>query len=244
MSSIKCPECGMLNFSTSGSCKRCKVGFSEALVEEAESRKTDAAAYEFWPPRSVSTEKTSEPDWEAFSARLRSGLEEPSAEDPAPHTVLTVFFGTCLMVVTLALLFQIGHYLRLGNDDQWHALTNTNSRLYVPIYEILYWFELTFKCIALVIQIVVLWTFFLKSRKFLRLVSILLAAQFFFVLLDGWGLSVLESTLRAKELGPSVEIALKGMRAELPVYFLSAVLIASWFFYFTTSEKVKKIFIY
>lgn len=233
----------MVNFTSTATCKRCKLEFSETLVVEAKTIKTDAVAYQYWPPRNEAAAAT-EPDWEAFSARLRSGLDEPCIEGAASHTVATVFFAICLMMATVGLAWQLRQYLHLGAGGEWAAMTNTKSRLYVPLYEQLYWFEFSYKSGAFVTQLVLIWAFFSKSKKFLRVVSFFLAAQFLFAILDGWGTSVFISTMRQKQLGPSTEAALDYVSSTLPFYFVSALIIVLWFLYFKTSKRVKKIFIY
>jgi len=232
----------MVNFTSNQTCKRCKLEFSESLVSEAEAIKTDAVAYEFWPPRNVPSEKP-EPDWEAFSSRLREGLEEP-VQEAAPHTVGTVFFAICLIITQIALLFQVNQYVHLGENGEWAALTNMKSPLYVPVYEKMYWLEVSFKSIIFVTQIFLLWAFFARSKKFLRLVSPYLIGLLFFVLLDGWAFSVFESSIREKRLGPSVDAAMANIHGFMPLYFISLVLVAAWFLYFTVSKRIRNIFIY
>jgi hypothetical protein len=242
MNSLKCPECGMVNFTSAPACRRCKLEFSEALVSEAEALKTDAVAYQFWPPRTVDAEKP-EPDWQALSDRLRSGGEEPVIEEAAAHTTWTVIFAICLILASVVFLFLFHQYLQPG-EGEWRALTNTQSRLYVPVYEKLYWFEALFRSCAFVMQLILLLTFFAKSRRFLQVVSIYLIAQFFFVLVEVWGWSVFAETIRQKQLGPSVDVALDTVNAVIRILFISAILIAVWFVYFRASKRVKKIFIY
>lgn len=233
----------MVNFTSASGCKRCKLEFDESLVAEAAAINTDAVAYEYWPPRNVAAEK-SEPNWEAFSSRLRDGLEEPHFEEAASHTVGTVFFAILLILSQILLIYQLNQYLHLGENGEWRAMTNTKSPVYVPVYEVLYWFELAFKSVSFVVQMFLLWTFFKKSRKFLRLVSIMLIAEFCFLILDGWGASVFEATLRQRQLGPNVDAVLARIRGLMPLYFASGVLIAIYFFYFTVSKRIRKIFIY
>jgi len=232
----------MVNFTSALSCKRCKLEFSESLVAEAASINTDAVAYQYWPPRNVAAEK--EPDWEAFSERLRDGLEEPDFEEPASHTLGTIVFGVCLVISQIALIYQFHQYLHLGENGEWRALTNTKSPVYVPVYEVLYWFELSVKALAFVTQIFLLWAFLAKYRWFLRLVSIYLIAELCFVLLDAWGVTVFEASIRQKRLGPNVEAALANIRGLMPIYFVSVLIIAIYFFYFIASKRVKKIFVY
>lgn len=243
MNSLKCPQCGMVNFTSTPTCKRCKLEFSESLVDEAVSITTDAVAYQFWPPRNEAA-AAPEPDWEALSARLRSGLDEPCIEGPASHNFATVFFAICLMLASVGLAWQLRQYLHLGEGGEWAAMTNTKSRLYIPLYEKLYWFEFSYKAGALVMQLVLIWAFFSKSKKFRRLVLFFLTAQFLFAILDAWGTSVFISTMRQKQPGPSAEAALNYVSSTLPFYFVSALIIALWFLYFKTSKRVKEIFIY
>jgi Protein of unknown function (DUF2569) len=242
MNSLKCPQCGMVNFTSTPACKRCQLEFGESLVSEAEAIRTDAVAYQYWPPRQVTAEKT-EPDWEAFSERLRSGMEEPF-EEPASHSAGTIFFAVCLMITQVALLIQVPQYLNLGAGGEWYALTNPRSNLYAPVYEKLYWLEVSYKSLAFVIQLILLWGFFAKSRTFMRVVYVYLVSLFVFVLLEWWGFAVFERTLREKHLGATFDARLDSTYWVYPFCFISVLIVVLWFFYFRTSERVKRIFIH
>ena len=131
MNSVKCPQCGLTNFTSASNCKRCRLEFTESMLADAVALKTDAVAYSYWPPPNPQAERP-EPDWAAFSAGLRSGLEEPSFEEPASHNFATIFFAVSLSLGALVMAYRIAQYLSL-NGDEWRALTNTKSSLYTSI---------------------------------------------------------------------------------------------------------------
>jgi hypothetical protein len=244
MNSLRCPQCGLLDFASSSECKRCKLVFGEIPITAetsavaAEATNSDAVTYQYWSPRETPSAEA-EPDWAAFSVRLRDGLEEP--EEPAAHTAGTVLFAVLMLIATVILLIQVHQYVNLSHEG-WHALTNTESELYVPVFEKMYWLELCAKSFGTVMQVLLIWTFFRKHRYFLKLYTIYLVVQLGYLILDSWGISIFESTIRAKNLGPGVEAGLQAMRGLLPLYFMAALFGIAWFFYFR-SERVRKIFI-
>jgi len=245
MNSLRCPQCGLLDFASSSECKRCKLVFGELPIAAttaaaaAEAPSSDTAAYQYWPPRETPSAEA-EPDWAAFSARLRDGLEEP--EEPAPHTTATILFAVLMLIATVVLLFQVHQYVNLSYEGPWRALTNTESELYVPVFEKMYWLELCAKSFGTVMQVLLLFTFFRKHRYFLKLYTIYFVVQLGYLILDAWGITVFESTIRAKQLGPSVEAGLQAMRGLLPLYFVAALFGIAWLLYFR-SERVRKIFV-
>jgi hypothetical protein len=234
----------LLDFASSSECKRCKLVFGElpsaraTAGAAAEAPSSDAVAYQYWPPRETPA-AAPEPDWAAFSARLSSGFEEP--EGPAAHTAGTVLFAVLMLIATVLLLIQVHQYMNFS-PEPWKALTNTTSELYVPVFEKMYWLELCAKSFGTLMQVLLLLTFFRKHRYFIKLYSIYLVFQLGYLILDAWGISVFQSTMRAKQLGPSVEAGLQAMSGLLPLYFTAALFGIAWFLYFR-SERVRKIFV-
>ena len=75
------------------------------------------------------------------------------------------------------------------------------------------------------------------------MVAFFLAAQFLYLVVDGWGFAFFESELRQRQLGNTVDAALNTMHAYLPLYIVSGLITCVWFRYFTSSKSVKKIFV-
>lgn len=239
MSSFKCPQCGLVKFASASNCKRCQLTFDSNSSADAAGTVAAEVAYPFWPPNKEIVE-VRVPDWTALSVK---GFDPADLEEPAPHTFGTIFFAVCLGLTILLLLYQLHVYSQMGSREEWKALTNTSSRLYVSFYESLVYFEGIFKAGSVAVSAMLFWPLFAKSRRFIRMVSYYLAAQFFYLVVDGWGMVGFESAIRQKHLGNTVDAAMDTLHASLPIYIVSALIIYAWFRYFTSSKRVKKIFV-
>jgi hypothetical protein len=58
MNSIKCPECGLVNFATATECKRCRMCFVAPEQEPHDSQYQHADYQRYWPQRPEFDEKT------------------------------------------------------------------------------------------------------------------------------------------------------------------------------------------
>ena len=225
MSSIKCPNCGLINFATAEACKRCK-------------QTLEAPAYPYWQGNNAVAPP--KPDW--------SKLQTDPAEDvldhaDRSHTVGNILFAIYLGLHVITLPFALLGIGWLMSQDAWELLTTSNSRLYLPTFAPLYYMVLLGIVIFLPASVILLVRLLQKSETFLTWVVIYLLGQFVYCLIQGvlmWGVS---GEMRGKQI-PQFETAATQFTGGLGVCVVSILITFVWFRYFTSSKRARMVFVW
>jgi hypothetical protein len=228
MSSIKCPNCGLTNFATATTCKRCK----ESL---------EARSYPYWsqdgavePPK---------PDWEKLKTDLVVPAETVDLADygDGRHTIGNILFGIYLVLTTFFTLNSLRFVTSEPIEQLLKLATEPNTKLYLASFEPFYYLMLYGAVVFLLAAIMVLVTLCLKARVFLRWVVIFLVAEFVYFALQAWLVFRMDVELREKHM-PQLDVAADQFQW-LPALSIICILITFiWFRYFTTSKRARFVF--
>jgi hypothetical protein len=222
MSSIKCPNCGLINFASAEACKRCKQTLEDP-------------AYPYWQGNSAVVPP--KPDW----SKLQTDPAMDLADGNRSHTVGTILFAIylALHVIVLPLcLLVIGWVM---TQESWELLTTPTNRLYLPSFAPFYYLILLAVVIYLPASVILLVRLFQKSETFLTWVVIYLLGEFVYSLIQGalmWGLS---GELSGKRI-PQFEAAATQMQAGIGSCVISILITFIWFRYFTSSKRARAVF--
>ena len=222
MSSIKCPNCGLINFATAEACKRCK-------------QTLEAPAYPYWQGNSALVPPT--PDW----SRLQTDPAADFADVDRSHTIGTILFAIYLALHVLILplcLVVIGWIM---TQDSWELFTTPTNRLYLPSFAPFYYLILLGVIIYLPASVILLVRLFQKSETFLTWVVIYLLGEFVYSLIQGvlmWGMS---GEMSGKHL-PQLEAAAVQMQGGIASCVISILITFIWFRYFTSSKRARMVF--
>lgn len=243
MNSIKCPQCGLVNFATAPECKRCHLKFNQP---EAPAIVTPAAAET--PPASTTTDSAGlsslEPNNKLEEAKPPlAPLPEFFSDEAAPFTLGVFLFAVWLVVSVLLMGYQLQQYAKIAWSPEWKSLIHPRSQLYAPILEPLIYLEWMFKIGAILASVLLLLLMWRKSWSFLKGVRSYLLAAFAYLVLDGLAAVALRASLAKKGLATDFEPILDQLYW-YPCLCVIAILVTFiWYRYFTKSERVRRIFI-
>ncbi|HYV10813.1 MAG TPA: zinc finger Ran-binding domain-containing protein [Pyrinomonadaceae bacterium] len=223
MSSIKCPNCGLINFASAEACKRCK----QAL---------EAPAYPYWQGKGAVVPP--KPDW--------SKLQTDPAADLVDHTERSHTVGNILFAVYLGLhmimlpiaLVALGWVM---TQESWELFTTPTNRLYLPTFAPLYYVTLLGIVIYLPASVILFVRLLQKSETFLTWVVIYLLGEFVYSIIQGvlmWGVS---GEMIGKHI-PQFEASAVRMQGSIASCVISILIVFLWFRYFTSSKRARAVF--
>ena len=136
MNSLKCPQCGLVNFASASECKRCHLKF-----QQPESLAEVATAADQISPDSMATDSLI-PDSPARDNKKAplAPLPEFFVDEAAPFTVPMLLFAVSLVLTLLVLGYQLLQYAKLAGSPEWKGLISPFTPLYVPSLEPLIYF--------------------------------------------------------------------------------------------------------
>jgi hypothetical protein len=245
VSRLKCPECGLVNFTSAAACKRCDFKFSGPEPETDKlSRPATVSTVPALSAPALAVEESAgqKPDAADESATRLAPLPEYFRDEPARFTVGMILFGINLCLSILLLVYQLHQYYKLYGGEEWKALTNLRSGDYVSILEPLYYLGWLVKALAIFASVSLVIPFLRKSHAFLRWVHFYLIANFIFILVDGWATFEIEKILRKKP-GLAITPFLAQLHWYIYLYGLAILASIIWFLYFAKSRRVEKTFI-
>jgi Protein of unknown function (DUF2569) len=219
MSSIKCPNCGLINFASAEACKRCK----ETL---------EAPAYPYWQGNNAVAPP--KPDW----SKLDSDLVDHADRS---HTVGNILFAIYLGLHVIILPFALIAIGWMMSQEAWELLTTPTSRLYLPSFAPLYYLTLLVIVIYLPASVILMVRLFQKSQTFLMWVVIYLLGEFVYALIQGvlmWGVS---GEMSGKQI-PQFEAGATQMQWGIASCVISILITFIWFRYFTSSKRARMVF--
>lgn len=223
MSSIKCPNCGLINFASAEACKRCK-------------QTLEAPAYPYWQGNSAVVPP--EPDWSKLQTDPAMDLADAGERS---HTVGNILFAIYLGLHVLTLPFALLVSGWVMTQDSWELLTTPTNRLYLPSFAPFYYLILLGVVIYLPASVILLVRLFQKSETFLTWVVIYLLGNFVYSLIMAvlsWGLS---GELSGKHI-PQFDAAATQMQAGIGWCVISILVTFIWFRYFTSSKRARMVF--
>lgn len=270
MSSIKCAKCGLVNFASAPECKRCHAKLHRPVpatdndptsVREPVAARgpitvkapvTDTSSTRS-SPRSV-TDTSSligaaplEPAVEAEQKKPLAPLPDYFVNEPAPFTVWVNLFAICLAITVLAVGYQFKLFFDFIDSSTWHSMTSPQSRgyFYTPALEPLFYLEVLVKILVFAAALTLLIFLRRKSWLFLKWVRVYLVAGLVYQVLETVGLRVLRASLPGKSVGKPFSILLEQgfWRWYALLAFVAAFVTLLWLGYFSTSKRVRKIFI-
>lgn len=221
MSSIKCPNCGLINFASAEACKRCKQTLG-------------APAYPYWQGNSAVVPP--KPDW----SKLQT---DPAVVDHADrsHTVGTILFAIYLGLHVLSSPLALLVIAWVMTQESWELLTTPTNKLYLPSFAPFYYLILLGVVIYLPASVILLVKLFQKSETFLTWVVIYLLGEFVYSLIQivlTWGLS---GEMSGKQI-PQFEVMATQMKGGIGMCVISILITFIWFRYFTSSQRARMVF--
>ena len=223
MSSIKCPNCGLINFASAEACKRCK-------------QTLDAPAYPYWQGNNAVAPP--EPDWSKLQTVPAADLADYGDRS---HTVGNILFAIYLGLHVLVLPLALLAISWMMSQEAWELLTTSNSRLYLPSFAPLYYLTLLVIVIYLPASVILMVRLFQKSQTFLTWVVIYLLGEFVYALIQGvlmWGVS---GEMSGKHI-PQFEAGATQMQGGIGTCVISILITFVWFRYFTSSKRARAVF--
>lgn len=228
MNSIKCPNCGLTNFATATTCKRCKQNL-------------EARSYPYWSE--TGAVEPPKPDWSKLQTVPAVPGETIDLDDygDGSHTVGNILFAIYLVLSILTLLYSV-YYVSSDSTHQLLKLVTTPSAtLYLPSFEPMYYAMLLGTVVFLPAAVILLVTLCRKSRAFLTLVLMYLLAEFVYSVVTTWLFFKLGAELREKHI-PQFDLAASQIQWLACLCLISILLNFIWARYFTKSERARLVF--
>jgi len=223
MSSIKCPNCGLVNFASAEECKRCKQAI-------------EAPAYPYWQGNNAVAPP--KPDWSKLQTVPAAELAEFGERSHTVGNILfAIYLGLHVLVLPLSLI-AIGWMM---TQDAWEVLTTPNSMLYLPTFAPLYYVTLSVIVIYLPASVLLFVRLLQKSETFLTWVVIYLLGEFVYCLILGvlmWGVA---GEMNGKHIR-QFEAGATQMQGGIASCVISILITFIWFRYFTSSKGARAVF--
>lgn len=240
MNSIKCPECGLVNFASAPECKRCHLKFHQPERVSETSPAVDEQNSDAVPAETPNPEPTAAASQPFSPAPLPKHFDADAPGLNAP----TILFVVYLLLSVGVFVFQFTQFFALTKSSIWRHLTDPNEMLYIPGFAVIVYASWVFNALEILASLLLLVPLLRKSRSFLKFVRVYLVFSLIYSIVEiASGLSLRYAlTQRLPEnlmTGPMLD----------KMYWISILKIVGflvtfiWFRYFTTSERVKRTFI-
>lgn len=242
MNSLKCPQCGLVNFATAPECKRCHLKFHQpGLLSEtspvADEHISDVAAMDAENPEPVAA--SSEPWSPPPAPEYIDDDDEPSGFSPA----MILFLGYLLLTIGI-LGFQLSQLSELWHGKAWGLMTQPNSKLYIQNAEAMFYLKWILNILGIIASLILIIPLLVKMHAFLNLVRVYLVAGFLYFGVEvATGLMLHASLMEKLPPNSGAEDVLQGLYWGSILKFIGFLVTFLWFRYFTTSERVKRTFI-
>jgi len=241
MNSIKCPECGLVNFAEAEECKRCHLKFHqpEPVIETLSD--ADQPLFEAGVSDSTNPEPLFPDPQEAASP---APLPEYFDAEPETLNAPMVLFAVYLFLSTVVLVYQMKGYVDVMYGKAWPHMIDPRDKLYISNFEPLFYLLWLIHILGVFGSILLIILLLRRSHSFLRWVRVYLIGSFAYFgiqLTTGltWRSTLLEKLQNNKDVEPLLD-AMYWTSILSVIGFLVAFI---WFRYFTTSNRVKNTFI-
>lgn len=240
MSSVRCPQCGLVNWATSAECKRCARpldGGPHFSPSSQASTSGGARGYDTGPFTAQYTcPVCRRPSLAGFCRYCQPGQEpgayatdEPAAADKQGIGGWLILPAIALVVSPLLLLFQIFQLLSAQATAEWDALTTPGTPYYVEGLAGFATAEIFMNGLLLVFCLVVGYNFFTRKKRTPVLMVVFLVASVAVLIVDAALTSALLGEKEAQEAYMTVG------RHAVPKTI--------WMLYFLRSPRVKNTFV-
>jgi hypothetical protein len=234
MNSLKCPQCGLVNFATAPECKRCHTKFHqpEPVSEtspQANEHISDVVAAD-------ATESWSPPP----PPLPREELEDEPSGFSAP---MIFFLGYLLLTVGL-LAVQLRQLSAMSNSKEFKLFIDPREKLYIPNAEALFYLSWVLAILGVIASLILIVPLLVKMRAFLILVRVYLIASFaYFAVEIAIGFSMHSALTEKFPPKSGATDLLDILYWSLILRIIGFLVTFLWFRYFTTSERVKNTFV-
>jgi len=248
MSSVKCPECGLVNFASTSECKRCHLKFHrpEPVVETSPAVAGEAPPVSDRPPVDANPTTASSPQRSAADNRKASPSLSPeySYEKPKGLNAPMILFAVYLLLSVAALLFQFRQIFTLSHTPVWRHLTDPNDMLYIPGFALTFYASWLLHVLGILASLLLLIPLLLRWHSFLKLVRVyLVAGLIYFVVETTSGLGLRYALMQRLPIDSQTGPMLDSMYWASILRIIGFLVTFIWFRYFTTSDRVKRTFI-
>ena len=248
MNTLKCPECGLVNFASAPECKRCHLKFHQSdPAGEASAVGADADP-PFADQGSVDANPIATSNFQPAAPAHGEGspavLPKYSSAKPKRFTAPMIVFVVYLLLSVAVFVIHFKQFFSLTNSSIWLHLTNPNDMLYIPGFEWTVYASWSFSALEIPASLLLLIPFFCKLRSFLKYVRVYLVFSMIYSIVEvASGLSFRYAlTQRLPEdavTGPMLDRMYWASIFQI-IGFLVAFI---WLRYFETSNRVKETFV-
>ena len=235
MDSIKCIECGLVNFASAKECKRCHVKFhkpeeiANAVAEVSETAENNE----------VSTEPFENGQSQVPLAPLPEYFDAEPAPSPRSVSLFSIFLGLSILVF----LYQLKVTFVFMNSSRYQLTTEQNGLgFYIPGVEPIMYAELFLKGAELVAALGVMVLLLKKSWAFLRWVRIYLLITALLQVAEIVAAIILRASFDEK-FGKPTQLSELEVGVGLLVGAAFIMISLVWAAYFEKSERVRMVFI-
>lgn len=240
MNSIKCPECGLVNFAEAQECKRCHLKFHPSEPVTETSSGADQPLFDMDVLGSTNPEPLIPDPQAASPAPL------PEYFDPEPDTLNApmVLFAVYLFLCAVVLVYQMKGYVDLMYSTAWKHMIDPHDQFYISSFEPLLYLLWIMHILGVLGSILLIILLLRRSHSFLRWVRVYLLGSFvYFGMQLVTGLTLRSALLEKLQNNKEVEPLLDMMYWTSILSIIGFLVAFIWFRYFTTSDRVKNTFI-
>lgn len=240
MSSIRCPQCGLVNFASASECKRCHLKFDHSEFSTETSPVAD--------PSHVDANGTGSLNPEPVTADYQKAQPAPLPEyfdaEPDSLNAPMVLFAVYLFLCAVVLIYQLTRYADMMGGKAWKHMIDPRDKLYISSLEPMIYFSVILHILGILASILLTILLLRRSYSFLRLVRVYLLGSFvYFAMQIATGLSWRSALLEKLPNNKEIEPLLDGMYWHAILSIIGFLIAFIWFRYFTTSDRVKSTFI-
>jgi hypothetical protein len=239
MSSVKCPECGLVNFSSASECKRCHLKFQqqEPVSETSPTRESQ--------PPIVATQRES-PAPSSFSNQKASPTPPPGRFGAKPERLnaLMILFALYLLFSVVVFVFQLTQVYAGLHSEIWKLITDPNAMVYIPGFRETTYFSALLLVLGIFASLLLLIPLLRRSHSFLKFVRVYLVVSFvYFAVEVTWGFGLRYALMQRIPINAVTGPMLDQMYWVAMFKIIGFMVAFTWFQYFTTSDRVKRTFI-